>query len=309
MTLEITGQTRTIFLISFVVADPTRRRGTQHGHRADRECQSHQSPSQGVHHRRWEDDERENVTGLRQDHRDPTHCGNAASESQTHQDRAENVADHEEQCAHPGKPLRPHRVDERRSSIPLLHRQLGRGEVHAVQCGQRKSAQVGGEVHPERDHGEHRPATSGQPSGRQKRGNNGQHGDEAEQCKRELSTRVGRDQVQCPSSIAVVGQKQSANGDRRPWDQQDHGRDNALEPSDVSDLVWAGGACARGAESCGHHGPPFGIRMPSRIRSIQRPPRRLRLCPESLAMEPGNVPTPVGPGPQTLRLIRFIIET
>ena len=53
----------------------------------------------------------------------------------------------------------------------------------------------------------------------------------------------------------------------------------------------------------------FGIRMPSRIRSIQRPPRRLRLCPESLAMEPGNVPTPVGPGPQTLRLIRFIIET
>ena len=100
-----------------------------------------------------------------------------------------------------------------------------------------ESAQVGSEVDTERDHGEHRPATFGQPGGRQKGGNDGQHGDETEQCKRELSTWVGRDQVQCPSGIAVVGYEQPADSNRRRGDRQDHGRDDALESSEVSDPV------------------------------------------------------------------------
>ena len=53
----------------------------------------------------------------------------------------------------------------------------------------------------------------------------------------------------------------------------------------------------------------LGVRMLSPHTLQPAPAPRLRPCPESLAIGPGNVPAPVGPGPQTLRLIRFIIET
>ena len=53
----------------------------------------------------------------------------------------------------------------------------------------------------------------------------------------------------------------------------------------------------------------FGVRMLSPHTFRPALAQHLRLCPESPALGPGNVPAQVGPGPQTLRRIRFIIET
>ena len=125
------------------------------------------------------------------------------------------------------KPVGPHCVNEGGGAIPLFGGKLGPREVHVVQRRECPRACVGNQVDAERDHRQHRSATSGQPPSRQERGNERQHGKEAEQGERELTIRYGRDQVQRLSGVAVVGHEQSADRDCCGRHQQDHGCDNA----------------------------------------------------------------------------------
>ena len=103
-----------------------------------------------------------------------------ASESETHQDRAEDLADEDEHRADTEKPVGPHGVDEGGGSVPLLDGQPGpQRSTCCSDAGNAHPLQVGDQVDAECDHGQHRSATPGQPRSRQERGNEGQHGDEA----------------------------------------------------------------------------------------------------------------------------------
>ena len=76
--------------------------------------------------------------------------------------------------------------------------------------------------------------------GCQERGNHRQYGDKAEQRKRELTARVGRNQVQRFSGIAVVGREEPTEGGGDSRNEQDDGRDSALDAPEVTDFADAG---------------------------------------------------------------------